>query len=75
MESNTVKIVKILGESNKGWTQAADNAVKQANKTIKNLTGIKVLEMSANIENGEIVEYKTTLEVAFPVLDKKKQKL
>ncbi|MFW5998719.1 MAG: dodecin family protein [Bacillota bacterium] len=71
MDSNTVKVVKILGESKKGWTQAADNAVRQADKTIKNISGIKVLEMSANIEEGEIKEYKTTLEVAFPVLNKK----
>ena len=69
MDTNTVKIVEILGESNEGWTQAADNAVQQASKTIENISGIKVLDMSANIEEGEIKEYKTTLEVAFPVLD------
>ena len=71
MDSNTVKVVKILGESKEGWTQAADNAVRQADETIDNISGIKVLEMSADIDDGQIEEYKTTLEVAFPVIDKK----
>ncbi len=70
MDTNTIKIVKIMGESNKSWEDAANNTVKQASKTIKQITGIKVLDMSGNIENGEITEYKTTVEIAFPVLDK-----
>lgn len=70
MDTNTIKIVKIMGESNISWEDAANNTVKQASKTIKQITGIKVLDMSGNIENGEIVEYKTTVEIAFPVIDK-----
>ncbi len=70
MDTNTIKIVKIMGESNKSWEDAANNTVKQASKTIKQITGIKVLDMSGNIENGEIVEYKATVEIAFPVIDK-----
>lgn len=72
MDTNAIKIVKILGESNESWEDAVKNAVKQASKTIKEVTGVKVLDMSGNIKDGEIVEYKTTVEIAFPVLDRKK---
>ncbi|MBV0923499.1 dodecin family protein [Halomicroarcula limicola] len=62
-----VKIVKVLGTSEESWEDAAREAVAQASETIDDIHGIEVEDWTANVENGQITEYKTTVEVAFPV--------
>ncbi|MFC7080183.1 dodecin family protein [Halorussus caseinilyticus] len=62
-----VKIIKVLGTSEEGWEQAAQEAVDQASKTIDDIHGVEVEDWTADVENGQIQEYKTTVEVAFPV--------
>jgi hypothetical protein len=62
-----VKIIKVLGTSEEGWEQAAQEAVDQASKTIDDIHGVEVEDWTANVEDGEITEYKATVEIAFPV--------
>lgn len=70
MGSHTVaKVVEIVGSSDKGWAEAADAAVKVASKTINHITGVQVESMTAQVKDGRIVTYKTTVKVAFGVND------
>ncbi|WP_135302331.1 dodecin family protein [Haloarcula amylovorans] len=62
-----IKIVKVLGTSEESWEDAAHEAVSQASETIEDIHGIEVEDWTANVEDGQITEYKTTVEVAFPV--------
>ncbi|WP_255150994.1 dodecin family protein [Halorarius halobius] len=62
-----VKIIKVLGTSSESWEDAAHEAVAQANETIDDIHGIEVEDWTANVENGQVTEYKATVEVAFPV--------
>jgi flavin-binding protein dodecin len=62
-----VKIIKVLGTSEESWEAAAEAAVAEASETIQDIHGVEVEDWTANIENGEITNYKTTVEVAFPV--------
>ncbi len=62
-----VKIIKVLGTSEESWEDAAQEAVAQASETIQDIHGVEVQDWTANTENGEITNYKTTVEVAFPV--------
>lgn len=59
------RVTKIVGSSPKSWQEAVNEALKRANKTLRNLTGLQLLEQKAKIENGKIVEYRATLEVTF----------
>ncbi len=59
------RVTKIIGSSPKGWQAAVQEALKRANKTLRNLTGIHVLEQKARIEKGKITEYRATVEVTF----------
>jgi flavin-binding protein dodecin len=56
------------GSSPRSWQAAADEAVKRANKTLRGVTGIHVIEQKAHVEKGKITEYRTTIEVTF-ILD------
>ncbi|WP_227376548.1 dodecin family protein [Haladaptatus halobius] len=62
-----VKIIKVLGTSDESWEDAAREAVEQASQTIDDIHGIEVEDWTADVEDGEITGYKTTVEVAFPV--------
>ena len=64
-----IKIIKVLGTSEEGWEQAAQEAVDQASRTIDDIHGVEVEDWTADVENGQIQEYKSTVEVAFPVHD------
>lgn len=68
----TVKIVKVLGSSEESWDDAAEQAVATASETIEGISGIEVEGRTANVEDGEITEYKTTVEVAFPVKEQQR---
>jgi len=43
------------------------NAVKAASRTLNNITGVEVENMTAKVKGGKIVEYKTTVKIAFAV--------
>ncbi|EJN57149.1 dodecin family protein [Halogranum rubrum] len=62
-----VKIIKVLGTSTESWEDAAREAVAQASSTVENISGIEIEDWTASIEDGQITEYKATVEIAFPV--------
>lgn len=64
-----VKVVKVLGTSAESWDDAADEAVREASKTIDDIHGVEIEDQTAEVENGEVTEYRATVEVAFPVHD------
>ncbi|WP_255191012.1 dodecin family protein [Natronobeatus ordinarius] len=63
----TVKVIKVMGTSEESWEDAAAEAVATASETIDDITGIEVESKTADVEDAEIVEFKTTVHVAFPV--------
>jgi flavin-binding protein dodecin len=64
------KVITIIGESPESWAKAADAAVRKAQETIRNITGVQVVSMSATVDSnpGGISSYRTTVNVSF-VLD------
>ena len=65
----TIKVIELIGTSPNTWEEAANNAVKEARETIKGITGLEVASQTAKVDDGEIVEYRTTVKVAFLVRD------
>ena len=65
----TIKVIELIGTSDKNWEEAANNAVKEANESVKGITGLEVVAQTAKVNGGEIVEYRTNVKVAFLVQD------
>lgn len=65
--TTVAKVIELVGESNVSWDDAVRNAVKEASKSVDNLTGVEVVNFTANVDNSEIVEYKVNLKLAFGV--------
>lgn len=62
-----VKVIEVIAASDKGFTEAAQVAVKEASKTVKNIKSIYIKEMNANVENNEIVSYAVNAKISFEI--------
>lgn len=62
-----VKVIELVGTSHDNWTDAVDNAVMEASKTLDHILGVEVTNFTANIEDGHIAEYKADVKIAFHV--------
>ena len=62
-----VKIIELIGSSPKGWSEAAQNAVTEAGKTIKNIKSVHVKRCTAKVVDNKIVEYSANVKIAFIV--------
>jgi flavin-binding protein dodecin len=62
-----VKIIELIGSSPNGWSEAAQNAVTEAAKTVKNIKGVHVKRCTAKVKNNNIVEYNADVKIAFIV--------
>jgi dodecin len=65
--SDIAKVVTVIGSSPESFAKAADAAVQEAAKTVRGIKGADVISMSANVEDGRITTYKTTVNIAFAV--------
>ncbi len=64
---SVLKVVEILANSNKGWEDAAQNAVTHAAQTIKNIKSVYINEQSAVIKDNKITEYRVNAKITFEV--------
>ena len=59
---------QIIGASPHSWEDAVRNALERANMTLRNITGIEVIKENAAVDDGKVVEYRSTIMVTF-ILD------
>lgn len=61
------KVIEVIASSEKSFDDATRNALKEASKSVDNITSIYVKEMNANVTNNEIVSYGVNAKVSFEV--------
>ena len=64
-----LKVIEVLANSSKGWEDAAQNAVKHASKTIKDIKSVFVDSQSCVVEDGKITSYRVNVKITFEVKD------
>jgi flavin-binding protein dodecin len=63
--SDVAKVITLIGQSPESFAKAADAAVQEAAKTLRGISGADVISMSAEVEDGHISLYRTTVNIAF----------
>jgi len=58
-------IREMVGTSATSWSDAARQAVATASKTVRNIRSVEVVKSTAEVANGEIVEYRVELKISF----------
>ncbi|MEO8447532.1 MAG: dodecin family protein [bacterium] len=64
---SVLKVLEILTSSPKSWEAAAESAVTEASKTVRDIRSVNISNMSAKVENGKISEYRLNCKVTFEV--------
>ena len=64
---SVAKIVELIGSSNLSFDDAVKNAVDEAAKTIRGISGIWVKDFKAKVEDGKITEYRAIIKLTFVV--------
>jgi dodecin len=67
--TDIAKVIEIIGSSDKSWQDAAQVALDEAKKTIHEIAGVEVGDMTAKVDSntGNITEYHTAVKIAFGV--------
>src|SRR3712207_3727274 len=56
-----------MGVSDESFDDAVRQAVKEAAKSIRNITGVEVIKSTAQVEGDEIFEFHVTVRMAFAI--------
>ena len=62
-----IKTIDLVGVSDDSWRDAANQALAEASKTIRGITGMDVLDTSCNVNDGQITEYLTHVRIKFRI--------
>lgn len=60
-----IKVIEVMSQSTKSWEDAAQSAVAEAAKTLRNVKSIYIQDMEAVVEKGKIVEYRINGKISF----------
>lgn len=60
-----LKVIEVLAESDNSFEDAAQNAVTQASKSVRNVKSVYLKEMTAAVDDGRITSYRVNAKVTF----------
>jgi dodecin len=64
-EGRVARVTEVVAGSPISFDAAIKGAFDRATKTLRNITGMKVVELRVNCENDKIKEYRVRMEVIF----------
>ncbi len=59
------KVTEVVGPSSEGFAKAADNAVRTAAKTVRNLRWFRVTELEGKVQDQRVSEFHATVKIYF----------
>jgi flavin-binding protein dodecin len=67
--SSIAKVIEVIGSSESNWEDVVEVAVQEASKTIRNISGVEVTNMTAEVNENRITSWRATVKVAFGIED------
>lgn len=61
------KIIDIVGTSERSFSDAADKAIKEVAKTVKNIKRAEITKMDVKVENDTVTQYRAELNISFEI--------
>jgi dodecin len=63
----TQKVIDVVGVSTESFAKAAENAVAEAAKTVRNLKWARVSELEMELDGEKITQYRSTTKIYFDI--------
>ncbi len=67
--SSVYKMTELVGVSSKSFTDATQEAVKRASKTVRNMGWFEVVDQRGLIKDGQVAEFQVTVKIGFKLDD------
>jgi flavin-binding protein dodecin len=67
------KVTELIGNSKTGFDDAIRNALMEASKTIRHISGADCVNMSVKCEEGKVIEYRVDLKIVFGIENDRSQ--
>ncbi len=64
-EPRVARVTEIIAGSPKGFDEAIKIGFTRASKTLRGITGMRIMEHRVHVENSKIIEYRVRMEVIF----------
>ena len=64
-EPRVARVTEIIAGSTKGFEDAIKIGFARATKTLRGITGMRIIEFRVAVENSKIIEYRVRMEVIF----------
>jgi len=67
MGQGALKVIEIIGVSTTSFDDAVKQGVAKAAESISGISNVEVSNMSAQVRDGQLTQYRATLRLAFVV--------
>jgi hypothetical protein len=61
------KVIHVVSSSDKSFDDAIQRGVAEASRSLRGISGVKVTDWTAKVENNKLTTYKVTMDIAFAV--------
>ena len=61
------KVIEVISQSEESWEDAAQAAVKDAGRTVKNIKSIYIEHLEGVVTKNKIVQYRVNAKITFEV--------
>ena len=68
MSESVYKIIEMVGSSPTSWEEAAQNAVKSAGLSLRDLRIAEVIKLDMVVEDGKAAIYRARVHLSFKIL-------
>jgi len=65
MPENVYKIIELIGTSTESWEKAAENAVKRAAESLRDLRIAEISELDMQLNEGKVEAYRAKVKISF----------
>jgi dodecin len=69
MTDRTYRITEIVGTSPDGVSEAIDNGIKRAGKTLRHLDWFEVTQVRGQVKDGTVEHYQVGMKIGFRLED------
>ena len=59
------RVSEVIAGSPNGFDEAIKVGFERASRTLRNITGLRILEQRVSVEDGELKEFRVRMEVIF----------
>lgn len=62
-----LKVIEVMSQSPNSWEEAAQQAVAEASRTLKNIRSVYIHEQTAVVSENRITEYRVNVKLTFEI--------